>query len=519
MSIVSVQNLSIAFGQNEVVSDVSFDLDEGDVLAIVGESGSGKSLTAATLGALTPDGAALSGKVITAGTEMNGASSREKRRLRGNEISYIFQEPMTALNPLHKIRKQLAEGMALHQGLSGNALDIAIDDILQKVGLKDIQRITNSYPHELSGGQRQRVVIAMALANKPKILVADEPTTALDATIERQVLDLLIDLRREMGLSMVFITHDLRILPGLADKVLVMQSGKIVEHGTTDQILNSPKEAYTQALISAADYAPRAKLKGKSETIASSHDLQVTYGKPAAFLRKSTEFNALKPINFEIRAGESIGLVGESGSGKSTIGLAMMKLIASQGEVHLGDEILDGNNARTIRAARRNIQMVFQDPFGSLSPRMTIGDIIGEGLKIHDPKADIQARVLEVMAEVGLQADWIARYPHEFSGGQRQRISIARAIILRPKVLILDEPTSALDRTVQTQIVELLIALQDKYGMGYLFISHDLAVVRAICHRIIVLKSGEVVEQGPAHEVFDNPQEEYTKELVKAALG
>ena len=518
MSIVSVENLSIAFSGNTVVDNVSFELAHGEVLAIVGESGSGKSLTAATLGGLSPESAEITGKVTVAGLELLTASDRAKRALRGNEISYIFQEPMTALNPLHRIRKQIAEGVQLHQGLSGDALETEIKDGLDRVGLGDHDRILNAYPHELSGGQRQRVVIAMALANKPNILVADEPTTALDATIERQVLDLLMEIRAKMGLSMVFITHDLRILPGLADRVLVMRNGQIVEQGSTEVILNNPTEKYTQDLIRAADYDARAKIKNTPEVIASATDLAVTYGKPKAFLRKSTLFNALKPISLDIRAGEAIGLVGESGSGKSTIGLAMMKLITATGQVRLGDEILNGHNARTIRAARKNIQMVFQDPFGSLSPRMTIGDIIGEGLKIHDPKADISARVLEVMTEVGLDPEWVARYPHEFSGGQRQRISIARAIILRPKVLILDEPTSALDRTVQTQIVELLIDLQDKYGMGYLFISHDFAVIRAVCHRIIVLKSGVVVEQGDARQIFENPQESYTKALVKAAM-
>lgn len=515
MSVASVQNLSISFGDHKVVDHVSFELEEGEILAIVGESGSGKSLTAASFGGLLPSGAEVSGRIITAAVNVLETSEAQRRALRGKQIAYIFQEPMTALNPLQKVRKQIEEGMILHQGLKGERLEEELHILLSQVGLTDFDRILSAYPHQLSGGQRQRVVIAMALSGKPKILIADEPTTALDATVERQILDLLMDIQLEMDFSIIFITHDLRILPGFADRVVVMQAGKVVETGTTDQILSNPTQAYTKKLISSAKYPARPAQNSTAPIIASARNLAVTYGKPAGFLRKATEFKALTPLDIDIREGEAIGLVGESGSGKSTIGLAMMKLIASQGEIRLNGELL---TARDIRAARRNIQMVFQDPFGSLSPRMSIGEIIGEGLRIHEPKANISARVREVMDEVGLDQAWVDRYPHEFSGGQRQRISIARAIILRPKILILDEPTSALDRTVQTQIVELLIALQDKYGMGYLFISHDFAVIRAICHRIIVLKSGEIVEEGDARQIFENPQAEYTKALVKAAM-
>ncbi len=518
MSIVNVNNLSIKFGTNTVVDQISFRVEKGEVLAIVGESGSGKSVTAATLGWLQPESAIVSGSVSIFDQDITNASDRKRRQLRGNKISYIFQEPMTALNPLHKIQKQIAESITLHQGLSGEALEQAINKSLEQVGLTDFDRIKSSYPHELSGGQRQRVVIAMALANRPKLLIADEPTTALDATLERQILDLLIDLQKELGLTLVFITHDLRILSGLADRVLVMKSGKIVEEGNADQVLTTPTQPYTQQLINAANYDPRTPFVREDKPLARTNQLCVTYGKPAGFLRKSSEFVALKGIDLQVRSGEALGLVGESGSGKSTIGRAMMKLVESTGEIEVDGHQIQTANRSDIRTIRRSVQMVFQDPFGSLSPRMTVGSIIGEGLSIHEPKVNIAERVHETMLEVGLDPSFSQRYPHEFSGGQRQRISIARAIIMRPKLIILDEPTSALDRTVQTQIVELLINLQNKYNLGYLFISHDFAVVRAICHSVIVLKDGEIVEKGSTKAVFESPQKPYSQKLVSAAL-
>ncbi len=517
MSDLRVQNLSISFGSQKVVDQISFSLSKGEVLAIVGESGSGKSLTAASLGALTPPGANLEGKIHIDQIDVIHASERQKRAIRGNEISYIFQEPMSALNPLHRIEKQISEGIALHQNLQGQALQKAVLSALDEVGLHDHQRFLNALPHELSGGQRQRVCIAMALANRPQYLVADEPTTALDATVEMQVLQLLKSKQAEHGFGMLFITHDLRLLPKFADRVMVMQKGQMIEIGDVQTVLNNPKDAYTQALIAAGEYAPRGTMAKTPNPILKAHNLSVTYGKPKGFLRKSTEFKALDPCDLQIGAGEALGLVGESGSGKSTLGLALMRLIPNHGEVTLEGTPLNANDRTSIRAARRNVQMVFQDPYGSLSPRMSIGEIIGEGLKVHEPQTDIKSAVKKIMEEVELNPDHAARYPHEFSGGQRQRIAIARALILKPKILILDEPTSALDRTVQKQIVKLLIDLQNRYKMGYIFISHDLAVVRAICHRMIVLKQGKIMEEGQTDQIFDHPKEEYTQLLIEAA--
>lgn len=512
-----MKQLGIAFGDHQVVEDVSFALNEGKILAIVGESGSGKSLTAASLGALTPTGAEVSGEILFGNIDVNTASERQKRNIRGNEISYIFQEPMTALNPLHRIEKQVGEGLELHRGLRGEKLKSEVIKLLHEVGLTDDDRFLSALPHELSGGQRQRVCIAMALANQPKILVADEPTTALDATVEKQVLDLLKEKQREQNFGMIFITHDLRLLREFADEVMVMQAGKRIEIGTVEDILENPNDPYTKALIAAGNYAPRTPMATRPTPLLEATALSVTYGKPKGLLRKSTEFEALKPIDIALGAGEAIGLVGESGSGKSTLGLALMRLIPTKGKVTLDGEILSADDRHTIRKARRNVQMVFQDPYGSLSPRMSVGEIIGEGLRVHEPKADIDTEVRKIMQEVELDPEHAVRYPHEFSGGQRQRIAIARALILKPKLLILDEPTSALDRTVQKQIVKLLIDLQTRYSMGYIFISHDLAVVRAICHRIIVLKSGEVVEKGETEQIYERPTQEYTKLLIEAA--
>ncbi len=518
MSLVDVKNLSIRFGKNEVVRDVSFSVEAGEILAIVGESGSGKSLTAASIGGLLPSNAEISGEILFNNLDINKASDREKRAIRGNDISYVFQEPMSALNPLHRIEKQVAEGMELHQGLRGEKLHDGVVEILGQVGLNDHERFLPALPHQLSGGQRQRVCIAMALANNPKCLVADEPTTALDATVEKQVLDLLRAKHKALGYGMIFITHDLRLLENFVDRVMVMQHGRVVEIGTVEQVLQNPKDPYTRALIDAGEFEPRGVMKTRPKPLLNAKSLSVTYGKPKTLFSKSTEFEALKPLDLQLGAGESIGLVGESGSGKSTLGLALMRLIPTKGEVELNGEILSADKKSALRAARRNIQMVFQDPYGSLSPRMTIGDIIGEGLKVHYPKMDRQSEIAKIMEEVELDPKHANRYPHEFSGGQRQRIAIARALILKPKLLILDEPTSALDRTVQKQIVELLIRLQDRYEMGYIFISHDLSVVRAMCHRVIVLKNGEIMEEGVTTQIYDKPQNDYTKLLIEAAL-
>jgi len=488
----------------------------------VGESGSGKSVTALSTVALLGGNAEIAGSVKYLGREMIGADEATLRDVRGNDISFIFQEPMTSLNPLHTLEKQLAESLALHQGLKGAAARARIVELLEKVGIDNPERRLADYPHQLSGGQRQRVMIAMALANGPELLIADEPTTALDVTIQAQILDLLAELKARESLSLLFISHDLGIVRRIADRVCVMQGGEIVEQGPVAEIFANPRHPYTQKLLAAEPKGRPDPVPEGAEEIVRTDELRVWFPIRRGFLRRTVgHVKAVNAATISVRAGETLGIVGESGSGKTTLALGILRLIESEGPIlYLGQDISTWP-ARDLRKLRRDMQIVFQDPYGSLSPRMTAEQIIAEGLSVHglDKGRDSRALVAEIMTEVGLDPAMMARYPHEFSGGQRQRIAIARAMILRPKVVVLDEPTSALDMTVQVQIVELLRALQRRYGLAYLFISHDLRVIRALAHKVIVMKAGDVVEAGPADAIFDAPRTAYTRELMAAAFG
>ncbi|GLP84931.1 ABC transporter ATP-binding protein [Tritonibacter mobilis] len=524
--ILQVKDLRVAFRQDgqltEAVKGVSFTVSRGETVALVGESGSGKSVSALSTVQLLGDSAQVSGSVTYDGQEMIGADERTLRRVRGNDISFIFQEPMTSLNPLHSIEKQLGEALALHQGVMGEDARGRILDLLNKVGIRDAETRLGAYPHQLSGGQRQRVMIAMALANKPDVLIADEPTTALDVTIQAQILDLLADLKTSEGMGLLFITHDLSIVRRIADRVCVMKSGEIVEEGPTAELFADPKHPYTQKLLAAEPSGRPGPVPENAEGLVAANDLKVWFPIQRGLLKRTVgHVKAVNPMSLSVRAGETLGIVGESGSGKTTMALAIMRLIASEGEVRFQDQDLRKWSTRELRRLRKDMQIVFQDPFGSLSPRMTCQQIIAEGLAIHEVDQHRKPRelVAEVMEEVGLDSAAMDRYPHEFSGGQRQRIAIARAMVLRPKLVVLDEPTSALDMTVQVQIVDLLRDLQARYGLAYLFISHDLNVVRAMSHEILVMKAGDVVEQGAAEEVFANPKEEYTRHLLSAVTG
>ncbi|MGR3839060.1 MAG: ABC transporter ATP-binding protein [Cognatishimia sp.] len=523
MSILEVKDLKIAFRQDgqriEAVKGVSFALDRGETVALVGESGSGKSVTALSTVAMLGDTAELSGSVIYDGQEMVGADEKQLQKVRGNDISFIFQEPMTSLNPLHTIEKQLGESLELHQLMVGEDARTRVVDLLHKVGIRDPEERLSSYPHQLSGGQRQRVMIAMALANKPDILIADEPTTALDVTIQAQILDLLADLKRSEGMGLLFITHDLGIVRKIADRVCVMKDGEIVEAGPVEEIFANPQHEYTKTLLNARAVGTPAPVHPNASVVAETDALRIWFPIQRGLLRRTVgHIKAVNAASVRVRAGETIGIVGESGSGKTTLALAIMRLIGSEGPIRFQGSDIRTMRTRDLRALRKDMQIVFQDPFGSLSPRMTCEQIIAEGLGVHGNPDGRDTRVLvaEVMGEVGLDPATMDRYPHEFSGGQRQRIAIARAMILRPKLLVLDEPTSALDMTVQVQIVDLLRDLQKKYGLAYLFISHDLHVVRAMSHQIIVMKQGDVVETGTADQIFDAPQTDYTKELLAA---
>jgi microcin C transport system ATP-binding protein len=522
--LLDVKDLRVSFRQDgkltPAVKGITFHLERGETVALVGESGSGKSVSALSTVSLLGDTAHVEGSVTYDGQQMIGANDALLRKVRGNDISFIFQEPMTSLNPLHTIDKQLAESLALHQGLSGDALKTRILELLERVGIHDAESRLGSYPHQLSGGQRQRVMIAMALANKPDVLIADEPTTALDVTIQAQILDLLKELKDSEGMGLLFITHDLGVVRRIADRVCVMQHGKIVEQGPTKDIFDNPQHPYTQKLLGAEPTGRPAPVPERAEVIAQTDNLKIWFPIQRGLLRRTAGYvKAVNDASLSVRAGETIGIVGESGSGKTTLALAIMRLIASEGGItFMGDDIRKWST-RELRRLRKDMQIVFQDPFGSLSPRMTCMQIIAEGLSIHkvDPNRDKRELVHDVMVEVGLEPATMDRYPHEFSGGQRQRIAIARAMVLRPRLLVLDEPTSALDMTVQVQIVDLLRALQVKYGLAYLFISHDLRVVRAMSHRVMVMKRGDVVEYGDVDALFDNPQTEYTRTLLQAA--
>lgn len=525
-TVLSVENLKVGFRQDgrvvQAVKGVSFTVAKGETVALVGESGSGKSVTALSTVSLLPASAEVAGSILYNGTQMVGAPEADLRRVRGNDISFIFQEPMTSLNPLHTIEKQLAESLDLHQGLDGDAARARILELLDKVGIRDAESRLGAYPHQLSGGQRQRVMIAMALANGPELLIADEPTTALDVTIQAQILDLLAELKRAEGLSLLFITHDLGIVRRIADRVCVMQGGEIVEQGPTAEIFANPQHPYTKTLLEAEPKGRPEPAPEGGEEIVRTENLRVWFPIHRGFLRKVVgHVKAVNAASVSVRAGETLGIVGESGSGKTTLALAILRLIPSDGPIVLMGQNIQNWPAKQMRDLRKKMQVVFQDPYGSLSPRMTIEQIIAEGLGVHGTAKGMDHRqmVADIMTEVGLDPATMGRYPHEFSGGQRQRVAIARAMILRPKLVLLDEPTSALDMTVQVQIVELLRDLQRKQGLAYLFISHDLRVVRALAHKVIVMKQGDVVEQGVGAQVFDDPQTDYTKALMTAAFG
>ena len=524
--VLEVSGLKIGFRQDgrvvQAVKGVSFSVARGETVALVGESGSGKSVTALSTVGLLTDSAMVEGSAKYQGKELIGASENDLRRVRGNDISFIFQEPMTSLNPLHTIERQLGESLALHQGLRGEAARARIVDLLTKVGVRNPESRLTAYPHQLSGGQRQRVMIAMALANGPELLIADEPTTALDVTVQAQILDLLADLKRSEGLSLLFITHDLNIVRRIADRVCVMQGGEIVEQGPTAEVFAAPRHPYTQKLLAAEPTGLPDPLPATAPEVLHTEHLRVWFPITAGFLRRTTgHVKAVNDASLSVRAGETLGIVGESGSGKTTIALAILRLIQSEGCIVFQGREIQGLTGSALRPLRADMQIVFQDPFGSLSPRMTAAEIISEGLGIHGlaPGRNRDEMVAEIMAEVGLNPDMRDRYPHEFSGGQRQRIAIARAMILRPKLVVLDEPTSALDMTVQVQIVDLLRELQRKHGLAYIFISHDLRVVRALSHKVLVMKEGDVVEAGDSADLFANPQTDYTRALLSAAFG
>ena len=521
--VMTVEDLRIGFVQGgnrtEAVRGVSFDLRPGETLAIVGESGSGKSITALSTVRLLPENAEITGRVRYRETEMLGAKERVLRGIRGNNISFIFQEPMTSLNPLHTIQKQLGESLALHQGLSGDRARARIVELLTQVDIRDPEERLTAYPHQLSGGQRQRVMIAMALANDPDILIADEPTTALDVTIQAQILALLADIQRERGMAMLFITHDLTIVRRIADRVAVMKEGLIVETGPTAEIFARPQHAYTRMLLAAEPEGEPDPVSQGAATIVDAQELKVWFPIKRGVLRRTVgHIKAVNRANITVRAGETVGIVGESGSGKTTAALAIMRLISSEGRiVFLGRDIQGWRN-RQLRPVRRDMQIVFQDPYGSLSPRMSIEQIVGEGLAVHGLEKGGRERIAGILREVGLDPAMMDRYPHEFSGGQRQRIAIARAMILEPKLVVLDEPTSALDMTVQVQIVNLLRDLQKRFGLAYIFISHDLRVVRALSHQVIVMRNGDVVESGSGRRIFETPRSDYTRALLAAAF-
>ncbi len=525
MTVLEVCDLSVNFAQNgariEAVKTVSFGVGRGEVVALVGESGSGKSVTALSMVSLLNTNAEVTGSVLYEGNEMIGASEQDLQGVRGNDISFIFQEPMTSLNPLHTVEKQLMESLALHQGLVGSPAKQRVIALLERVGISNAKDRLNAYPHQLSGGQRQRVMIAMALANGPKLLIADEPTTALDVTIQAQILDLLGDLKRDEGMSMLFITHDLGIVGQIADRVCVMQNGVIVEMGATAEIFSSPQHPYTQRLLNAHSTGAPDAISSGATVVAETEHAKVWFPIQRGLLKRTVgHVKAVNDATLKIRTGETVGVVGESGSGKSTLAMAMMRLISSEGKIEFGGRDLNGLRTRDLRALRSEMQIVFQDPYGSLSPRMTCAQIISEGLEVHGaPNGQNHGDLVqEVLVEVGLDPAMMHRYPHEFSGGQRQRIAIARAMVLRPKFMVLDEPTSALDMSVQVQIVDLLRDLQKKYGLAYLFISHDLKVVRAMSHYVLVMKEGDIVEEGPVQRIFDAPRTDYTRQLMQAAL-
>ena len=526
--LLSIRDLSVAFqqdGQKTLAVDrVSFDIQPGESVALVGESGSGKSVTALSVLKLLPYPAAShpGGQILYKGQDLLSTSERDLRQTRGNDITMIFQEPMTSLNPLHSVERQIGEILGLRQGLFDAAARDRILELLHQVGIQEPEKRLSAYPHELSGGQRQRVMIAMALANRPDLLIADEPTTALDVTVQAQILELLEKLKSEHKMSMLFITHDLGIVRKISDRVCVMTNGEIVETGPTKEIFDNPQHPYTRHLLAAEPKGDPPKTDDNAPIVIEGNDVRVWFPIKKGLLRRTAGYiKAVDGIDLTLREGQTLGIVGESGSGKTTLGLALTRLISSKGRIGFVGNDINTYSFAAMKPLRNQMQVVFQDPFGSLSPRMSIADIVAEGLRVHEPNLsadDRDRKVAEVLEEVGLDATTRWRYPHEFSGGQRQRIAIARAMVLNPRFVMLDEPTSALDMSVQAQVVDLLRKLQRDHNLAYLFISHDLKVVRALANNVIVMRSGKVVEQGPSEQVFDEPQTDYTKALMAAAF-
>ena len=523
-TLLSVKDLSVRFGDFDAVKHVSFDIARGETLALVGESGSGKSVTALSVLQLLPYPLAShpNGSIKFRGEEMVNTAPAELQRIRGNRIAMVFQEPMTSLNPLHSIERQINEVLFLHKRLSKAAARARTLELLQLVGLPEAEKRLSAYPHQLSGGQRQRVMIAMALANEPDLLIADEPTTALDVTIQAQILKLLKDLQQKMGMALLLITHDLNIVRKVVDRVCIMTHGEIVEHGPIAQVFGQPQHAYTKKLLAAEPKGTAAAAQPDAPVVMQAEDVKIWFPITAGLLRRTVgHIKAVDGISLSVRAGETLGVVGESGSGKSTLAYALLRLQKSEGSIRFRSEELQGRSWNEMRGLRKDMQIVFQDPFDSLSPRLSVFHIVSEGLQVHGigaNEAERRAMVAEALSEVGLDPAAMDRYPHEFSGGQRQRIAIARAIVLKPKFIVLDEPTSALDMSVQAQIVDLLRDLQSKHGLAYLFISHDLRVVRALSDRVMVMKDGKVVEENSARQIFDAPQTDYTKALIAAAF-
>ncbi len=520
--LLQVDGLRVWFGSAPAVEDVSFEVRAGETLALVGESGSGKSVTALSIPRLLPHTATVCGRIHFRGEDLTRMGPARLRGLRGGAIGMVFQEPMTSLNPLHPVGRQIAEALLLHQGLAGPAARRRVVELLARVGLDRPEQRAASYPHQLSGGQRQRVMIAMAVANDPALLIADEPTTALDVTVQAQVLALLARLREASGMGVLFITHDLHLVRRIADRVCVLQAGRVVETGPVERVFATPRHPYTRALLAAEPPPAPPPLQGEPETVLEARDVRVWFPLRRGLLRRTLgHVKAVDGVDVRLRAGETLGVVGESGSGKTTLALALLRLERSHGRIALLGRRIDGLRGRALRPLRRQMQMVFQDPYGSLNPRMSVADIVGEGLRAHRLAAtagERDRRICAALEEVGLAPESRHRYPHEFSGGQRQRIAVARALVLKPRLVVLDEPTSALDRSVQAQLITLLRDLQRRHHLAYLFVSHDLHVVRALAHQLLVLRHGRVVEAGPARDVLHRPRDAYTRELFTAAF-
>ncbi|MEP7456268.1 ABC transporter ATP-binding protein [Phyllobacterium sp. SB3] len=525
-TVLSVRGLEVDFttpdGDVNAVRGIDLDVKPGETLAVVGESGSGKSQTMMGIMGLLASNGKVSGSAEYRGKQLIGLPLKELNTVRGSKITMIFQEPMTSLDPLYTIGRQIAEPIVHHKGVSFKQAKVRVLELLRLVGIPEPERRMNSYPHEMSGGQRQRVMIAMALANEPDLLIADEPTTALDVTIQAQILDLLRDLQKRFGMAIVLITHDLGIVKHFAERVVVMRRGEVVEKGTVEDIFERPQEDYTKMLLAAVPSGSKEALADTAPVVLEGRNVSVDFAIGGGFLSSAhTLFRAVDGVNIRLQEGQTIGIVGESGSGKSTLGRALLRLLPSSGHYHFADKNISGFGRSAMRPLRKQLQLVFQDPYGSLSPRQTVGEIITEGLLIHEPqlsRADRDKRAVAALKEVNLDPASRNRYPHEFSGGQRQRIAIARAVILKPKVVILDEPTSALDRSVQGQVIELLRDLQARHGLSYIFISHDLAVIKAMSDYVVVMKNGKIVEEGQTDDIFDNPHHEYTKTLIGAAF-